>query len=93
MAVLIVLVPPALPHPDLILRLTGIMELAGAIGLLCEATRFWAAWRLILLLMAMFPANVSSARRGVWIRGRPATPLWIRTPMQALLIPGVWCVR
>jgi uncharacterized membrane protein len=90
---LIAMVPPVLPRPDVIVLLTGIMELAAAAGLLFEATRFWAAWGLILLLIAMFPANVSAARRGVGIRGRPATPLWIRTPMQALMILWTWWAR
>jgi uncharacterized membrane protein len=90
---LIAMVPPALPRPDVIVLVTGIMELAAAAGLLLEATRFWAAWGLILLLIAMFPANVSAVRRGVGIRGRRATPLRIRAPMQALLILWAWWVR
>jgi uncharacterized membrane protein len=83
---LIAMVPPSLPHPALIVLVTGIMELAGALGLLFEKTRPWAAWGLVLLLVAMFPANVSAARRGIGIRGRPPSPLWIRTPMQILFI-------
>jgi uncharacterized membrane protein len=90
---LIATVPPALPCPDLIVLVTGILELAGAAGLLFDATRRLAAWGIILLLIAMFPANVGAARRGMKIRGRPVTPLWIRTPMQALFVLWAWWVR
>jgi uncharacterized membrane protein len=90
---LIAMVPPAFPTPDLLVTITGILELAGAIGLLLPATRQWAASGLILLLLALFPANVNAVRRGVRIRGSSATPLWIRTPMQILFIAWAWWVR
>jgi len=90
---LIAMVPPALPHPALLVLVTGILEVAGAIGLLIEATRPWAAWGLISLLVAMFPANVSAARRGIRLRGRPVSPLWIRAPMQVLFVVWAWWVR
>jgi uncharacterized membrane protein len=90
---LIAMVPPVLPHPALLVLATGILEVAGAIGLLIEVTRPWAAWGLIALLVAMFPANVSAARRGIRLRGRPVSPLWIRAPMQVLFVVWAWCVR
>lgn len=90
---LIAMVPPGFPRPDLMVFFTGIMEVAGAAGLLFESTRFWAACGLILLLVAMLPANVSAARRRIELRGRRVTPLWIRVPMQVLLIVWAWCVR
>jgi len=90
---LIAMVPPSLPRPDVIVFFTGILELDGAVGLLFEATRTWAAWGLIMLIVAMFPANVSAARRGVLLRGKPPTPLWIRTPMQLLFIGWACWVR
>jgi uncharacterized membrane protein len=90
---LIAMVPPSLPRPDLLILATGVLELAGAGGLLFEATRFWAACGLILLLAAMLPANVSAARRGIEIRGRRVTPLWLRVPMQILFIIWAWYIR
>ncbi len=90
---MVAMVPPSFPNPELLVFLTGILELAGAIGLLFPPTRFWAACGLILLLLAMFPANVSAALRGVMLRGQPATNLWIRTPMQVLFIAWAWIVR
>jgi|SRR5215831_2775320 len=90
---LIAMVPPALPRPDLLVSFTGVAELAGAVGLLIPATRFWAACGLMALLVLMFPANVSAARRGTRIRGRPATALWLRVPMQVLFLGWAWIVR
>jgi len=90
---LMAMVPPALPREDLIVTVTGLLEFAGAVGLLLPSTQLWAAWGLILLLVATFPANISAARRGVGIRGRPHAPLWLRAPMQILFVAWAWWVR
>jgi uncharacterized membrane protein len=90
---LIAMVPPSLPRPDLLVLFTGIAEFAGAIGLLIPATRFWAACGLIVLLVAMLPANISAARRQLLLRGRPATVLWLRIPMQVLFVLWAWAIR
>jgi uncharacterized membrane protein len=90
---LIAMVPPSLPRPDLLVSLTGLAELSGAIGLMISSTRFWAAWGLILLLVAMLPANISAARRQLLLRGRPATALWFRILMQVLFVVWAWVVR
>jgi uncharacterized membrane protein len=37
-------------------------------------------------LVAVFPANIHAARTGTTLAGRPATALWIRTPLQVFLI-------
>ena len=44
-------------------------------------------------MAAMLPANVSAARRGIEVRGRRVTPLWLRVPMQILFILWTWHVR
>ncbi|MGW6457310.1 DoxX family membrane protein [Streptomyces sp. NPDC055078] len=76
------MVPPSLPRPELLVNITGSLELAGAVGLLIPATAPWAAGGLILLLIAMYPANVSAARRQV-AQGDPLGP---RTAVQLALI-------
>ena len=83
---LIAMVPPRLPRPDLLVTLTGILELAGAVGLLIPGTARPAAACLALLMLLMFPANVSAARRRLNLAGRPATPLTARIPMQILFV-------
>ncbi|QZA08137.1 DoxX family protein [Mycolicibacter heraklionensis] len=59
---LIAIVPPALPAPGLLVSITGVLELLGAVGLLLPATRVAAAVCLLLLMLAMFPANIYAAR-------------------------------
>ncbi|MGH7043914.1 MAG: DoxX family protein, partial [Acetobacteraceae bacterium] len=55
---LIAIVPPRLPGPGYLVTITGLLELLGAVGLLLPATRVRAAVCLLLLMLAMFPANV-----------------------------------
>ncbi len=61
---LIAMVPSALPGPALLVTITGVLELAGAAGMLWSRTAPWAAGGLTLLLLAMFPANVNKALNG-----------------------------
>jgi uncharacterized membrane protein len=87
------IVPPALPAPRLLVAISGIAEIAGGLGLLWPATQRPAAWGLVLLLCAVFPANVYMAVAQVpfpgllgnhWIQ-------WLRLPLQIPLI--VWAFR
>jgi uncharacterized membrane protein len=59
---LIAIVPPRLPVPGLLVTVTGVLELLGAVGLLLPVTRVAAAVCLLALMLAMFPANVYAAR-------------------------------
>lgn len=83
---MIAMVPPALPRPDLLVTLTGVLELAGAVGLLIAPLAPFAAIGLALLMVAMFPANISAARRGLRLAGKPVTPLVQRTVLQVVFI-------
>ena len=83
---LIAMVPPRLPKAPLLVTVTGILELAGAVGLVLPPTAPIAAICLALLLLAMFPANVSAARRQLKIADRPVTPLVPRTLLQVVFV-------
>ena len=83
---LIAMVPGAFPKPALLVSLTGLLEGLGAVGLRIPATRGLAGLCLVLLLVALLPANASAARRGVPMRGRAPTPLLVRIPMQILFV-------
>ncbi|GAA0508072.1 hypothetical protein Ade02nite_49540 [Paractinoplanes deccanensis] len=78
---LIAMVPPRLPHAPLLVTVTGVLELLGVLGLLLPATARLAAACLALLMLAMFPANVSAARRGL-----PVTPLPVRILLQIVFV-------
>lgn len=88
--------PPFLPVPRLLVYLSGACELAGAAGLLLPQLRRYAAWGLVLLLVAIFPANIYMAIDRVqvtsWII--PEWLLWARLPLQGLLIWWIlWAVK
>lgn len=87
---LIRMVPAALARPDLLVTVTGLLEIAGAIGLLIPATAPIAAWCLALLLIAIFPANVHAARQKLTIGGRAVPQLKTRLCLQIVFI--VCCV-
>lgn len=62
---LIEMVPPAIPNPGLMVTLTGLFELAGALGLLIRPTVPFAAAGLTLQLIVMYPANVYAAQHDI----------------------------
>ena len=84
------MIPDPLPNGLWVIYLTGVFEIAGAVGLLIPRTRKLAGICLILLLIAMFSANVNAAINGIPLSGQDPTPLWLRTPMQLLYIGMVW---
>jgi uncharacterized membrane protein len=90
---LIRMVPASLPAPALLVTATGVLELIGAIGLLVPQALPAAAYGLIALLVAMFPANVHAAREGLAIAGRRAMPFVWRAPLQLFWIAALWWVR
>ena len=84
------MIPLSFPRPLLIVYITGVLELLGAVGLVLPQFRRLAGICLIALLVGMFIANVNAAQRGVTLRGKPPTPLWLRAPMQILFIALLW---
>jgi uncharacterized membrane protein len=88
------IMPQWLPAHAALVAISGAAEIAGGIGLLLPATRRAAGVGLILLLVAVFPANVQMLlqyrARGVPWWGELL--LWLRLPLQFLLIWGVWRV-
>lgn len=79
------LMPPYIPAHNLMVILSGIAEVLLGVGLLFPATRSLSAWGLILLLIAIFPANVHMATSSRFAK-LPAWLRWGRLPLQGLLI-------
>jgi uncharacterized membrane protein len=84
------MVPPPLTGQLWVIYLTGFMEVAGAVGLLMRRTRYLAGICLLLLLLALFPANVYAAMQGIEFRGAPPTDIWLRALIQAVFLLTVW---
>lgn len=89
-AELVAMVPPSLPAPELLVTVTGVLELAGAAGVLWARTAPWAAGGLTLMLVVMFPANVHKAVTGA---GLPWDDQLVpRTAMQVVFLAATLSV-
>lgn len=84
------IIPPVFPSPKVLNAIAGFGETILGILLLLPAISQWAAWGIIALLIAIFPANVymyiddkASLKLPKWLR-------FIRLPMQVLLILWAW---
>ncbi len=81
------IVPPALPAPGVLVAVSGAAEVLGGVGLLVPGVRVAAGVGLILLLAAVFPANVFMARHADRFRRiAPPWALWARLPLQPVLM-------
>ena len=83
---LIQMVPPVFPRPDLLVTITGVLEILGAIGLMIPAVAPYAALGLSLMLLAVFPANVHAARNRLTIGAREVPALLPRTLLQVVFL-------
>jgi len=80
-------IPPWLPAPLDLVYVSGVFEILGGLGVLIPASRKLAGGGLIVLLIAVFPANLQMATHASDYADI-ASPLllWLRLPLQALLI-------
>lgn len=80
------IMPPYLPEPLFLVYASGIIEIALGLMLWVYGLRRWAAWGIILLLVAVFPANIYMAELGGEAFGLPEWVVIARLPLQGLLI-------
>ena len=89
----IAIMPPGLPDPEWLNVLSGLAEIVLGVYLLEPRTRVLAAWGIIALLIAVFPANLYVALENVGAGG-PGTGAgatnYVRLPFQALFIVWAW---
>lgn len=84
------MIPAWLPLPSLLVSLSGVCEIAGGVLLLVPRTRRLAAWGLIALLIAVYPANIHMAIQPELFPAFSRKALLIRLPLQFLLIAWAW---
>lgn len=84
------IVPPWLPEPRWLVLISGAFEWLGAIGLLFARTRRAAGWGLILLTVAVTPANVYMWQHASQFPEIPYWALTARLPFQLVLIAVIW---
>jgi uncharacterized membrane protein len=79
------IIPPFLPWPLFLVYLSGLCEMVLGVAIFTRFARR-AAWGLVALLVAVFPANVQMALHPELTPNLPAWTLWARLPLQAVLI-------
>lgn len=84
------IMPSYLPAPHLLVLISGLAEIAGGLGLLYAPTRRAAAWGIILLLIAVWPANLWMAQHSQLFPNVPVWAAWLRLPLQLPLIYWAW---
>lgn len=83
-------VPPWMPYPELTAWLTGITDIAGAIGLLWPRTRRIAAYALILYCFCVWPVHFDMIAQADRYRGVGLPLLWLRLLFQPILMVIIW---
>jgi uncharacterized membrane protein len=84
------IVPPSLPEPRLLVLVSGALELIGALGILFTPTRRLAGWGLILLTIAVTPANIFMWQNPAQFPEVPYWALSLRLPLQLVLLACIW---
>ena len=89
----LVMMPPYLPAHAALVAVSGAAEIGLGLLVLVPAFRHVAAWGLVALLVAIFPANVHIALHDVPVFGaREGLGVWnwVRLPVQGVLIAWAW---
>ncbi|CAM3486810.1 DoxX family membrane protein [Flavobacterium chungbukense] len=80
------IIPPVFKNPELINILSGAAEIILGLLLILPATTTFAAWGIIVLLIAIFPANIYMFQNKKAGFGLPRWILFVRLPLQIILI-------
>ncbi len=84
------IMPPHYSDPLMLVRLSGVAEILGGIGLVVPATRRPAATGLIVLLVVYFDVHLYMARNAAQFTQIPAWAIYARVPLQFVLIAWAW---
>ena len=80
------IMPPYLPFHKELVYISGVFEIILGLMLLVDKTRYIAGWGLILLLIAVFPANIYLAQTNGTAMNTTPLIAWGRLPFQAIFI-------
>lgn len=82
------IMPPYIPWHQAMVWISGVCEIAGGVALLIPALRRAAAWGIVALLVAVFPANIYMATNPVDAGAASLPPLlvWGRLPLQGVFV-------
>jgi uncharacterized membrane protein len=80
------IMPDHYSHPLALVRLSGVAEILGGLGLLLPATRRFSAVGIALMLVVFFDVHVFMLRHPARFPEAPTWVLWVRIPLQFALI-------
>mgnify|MGYP001285309194 CR=1 FL=1 len=80
------IMPPYLPWHGALVAISGVAEIALGALLLFRRWSVRAGWGLMVLLVAIFPANLHMAMNPQLYPSISPVALWLRLPLQGLLI-------
>jgi len=80
------IVPPYLPYKLELVYISGLFEILFGGMLFFNKTRFLAGWGLILLLIAVYPANIYLAQTNGAAMNTTPLIAWGRLPVQFIFI-------
>lgn len=80
------IVPPYLPYKLELVYISGLFEILFGGMLLFKKTRFLAGWGLILLLIAVYPANIYLAQTNGAAMNTTPLIAWGRLPVQFIFV-------
>lgn len=83
---LVRMVPRSIGSPGLWVSVTGVAEIAIAIGLQIPLLAEWTAGIAIVMLCCLFPANVKAAREYLTLLQKPVLPVVPRLLLQLIFI-------
>jgi uncharacterized membrane protein len=84
------IMPPYLPWPSALHLIAGFIEVVLGVMLLIQRFQKLAAWGLIALLLAIYPANIHMAVNHDLYPELPMVFHWIRLPLQFVMIAWAW---
>lgn len=92
---MMLMLPPFVPLKKLMVYLTGLLEIAAAIGLMIPSIQFTTAILLIVFFVLLLPANVYASQKNINLEkadytGNGPAYLWFRIPLQILFIYWIW---
>lgn len=82
------MLPPSVPYRVELIYFTGVLEILGAIGVWITGLTRLTGFLLILMLLAVLPANIYSAINRVNFGGHDAGPVYllVRIPFQLFVM-------
>lgn len=89
------MLPSFIPQKEMIIYATGVLEFAGAAGILLPGFRIRTGWLLIVFFILLLPANIYAAINHINLEtagydGAGPAYLWFRIPLQIFFIAWVY---